>query len=138
MKEVQFNIFRRMAILVFSLITVLGALFTAITYLATTNYHQASTQLLNKDVADHIAKFTSPFDKNGINKQKADSVFKDAMVLSPSAEVYFLDTAGTVIAFHAPQKDIRLWKIPLSHIRQYIAANGRQYIKAPTQKTLCI
>jgi signal transduction histidine kinase len=134
MKEVQFNIFRRMAILVFSLITVLGALFTAITYLATTNYHQASTQLLNKDVADHIAKFTSPFDKNGINKQKADSVFEDAMVLSPSSEVYFLDTAGTVIAYHAPQKDIRLWRIPLTNIHQYIAANGRHYIKAPDPK----
>lgn len=134
MKELQFNIFRRMVILVFSLITVLGILFTAITYFATTNYHQASTQLLNKDVAAHIAKFTSPFENGTVNKQKADSVFYDAMVLSPSAEVYFLDTAGRVIAFHAQPKEIRLWKLPLLNINQYITAQGREYIKAPDPK----
>lgn len=134
MKERQFGIFRRMVILVFSVITVLGILFIVITYLATTNYHQASTQLLNKDVAAHIAEFTSPFDKDGINKQKADSVFHDAMVLSPSAEVYFLDTAGKVIAFHAPQAEIRLWTIPLANINKYIATQGQEYMKAPDPK----
>jgi signal transduction histidine kinase len=131
MKERQLNIFGRIAVLVFTLITVLGILFIAITYLATTNYHQASTQLLNKEVAAHIAKFTSPFEANGINKQKADSVFRDAMVLSPSSEVYFLDTAGNIIAFHATSKEIRLWSIPLANIHQYIAAKGQKYIKAP-------
>lgn len=134
MKPKGFTIFRRIAILVFSLITILGALFITITYLAITHYHQASTQLLNKDVAAHIAQFTSPFDKSGINKQKADSVFHDAMVLSPSAEVYFLDTAGKVIAFHAPEKEIRLWKLPLANINKYITAKGGDYIQAPDPK----
>lgn len=134
MKEKQFSIFRRITIMVFLLITILGVLFIAITYLSTKHYHQASTQLLNKDVAAHIAKFTSPFDKNGINKQKADSVFKDAMVISPSAEVYFLDTAGKVIAFHAPEKDIRLWKVPLNNLQTYIRDSGKNYIKAPDPK----
>lgn len=134
MKERQFSIFRRITILVFSLITVLGLLFIAITYFATTHYHQASTQLLNKDVAAHIAEFTSPFEKNGINKQKADSVFKNAMVISPSAQIYFLDTGGKVIAFYAPQKDIKLWKIALENIKKYIAEKGKDYIKAPDPK----
>jgi signal transduction histidine kinase len=134
MKEKQFSIFRRITILVFSLITVLGLLFIAITYFATTHYHQASTQLLNKDVAAHIAEFTSPFEKNGINKQKADSVFKNAMVISPSAQIYFLDTGGKVIAFYAPQKDIKLWKIALENIKKYIAEKGKDYIKAPDPK----
>ncbi len=134
MKEKQFSIFRRITIMVFSLITILGVLFIAITYLSTKHYHQASTQLLNKDVAAHIAQFTSPFDKNGINKQKADSVFKNAMVISPSVEVYFLDTAGTVVAFYAPEKDIRLWKVPLNNIQTYIVDSGKNYIKAPDPK----
>lgn len=134
MKEKGFIIFRRITILVFSLITILGILFIAITYLATTHYHQASLQLLNKDVAAHIAKFTSPFDNGRINKQKADSIFYDAMVLNPSVEVYFLDTAGNVIAFHAPREEIRLWNIPLNNIKKYIATGGEEYIKAPDPK----
>ncbi|MEJ7767661.1 MAG: HAMP domain-containing sensor histidine kinase [Chitinophagaceae bacterium] len=131
MKGKRFNIFRRIAVLVFSLITILGILFIAITYFATTHYHQASLQLLNKEVAAHIAKFTSPFERDGINLQKADSVFHDAMVLSPSVEVYFLDTTGKVIAFHASEKEIKLRNIPLANIHQYIEAKGEKYIKAP-------
>ena len=131
MKEKKFNMFRRITILVFSLITVLGLLFIMITYLATTQYHQASTQLLNREVAAHIAEFTSPFEKDGINKRKADSVFHDAMVISPSAEVYFLDTTGKVIAYHANEEEIKLKNISLDNIKKYIARQGQEYIKAP-------
>ncbi len=116
MKNRNFTIFRRFAIMIFGLTAVLSLLFIIITYLTTNYYHQASTQLLNKDVASHIAEFTSPFSESGINKQKADSVFKNAMVLSPNAEVYFLDTTGKVIAFHAPEKEIIEWMIPLAPI----------------------
>ncbi len=65
MKEKKFSIFRRITILVFALITILGVLFMVLTYYATTHFHLASTQLLNKDVAAHIAKFASPFDGTG-------------------------------------------------------------------------
>ncbi len=102
-----------------------------ITYFTTKNFHQASTQLLNKDVAAHIAKFTSPFENDGINKRKADSVFKDAMVISPSAEIYFLDTAGKVMAFHPNEKQIKLWQLPLQNIKKLIASKGEDYITGP-------
>jgi signal transduction histidine kinase len=103
----------------------------AITYLSTKNYHEASTQLLNKDVAAHIAKFTSPFEGDGINKRKADSVFHDAMVISPSAEIYFLDTTGKIIAYHPNENKVQLEVLPLENIRQLIASHGQEYIKGP-------
>ncbi|MEO6637671.1 MAG: HAMP domain-containing sensor histidine kinase [Ginsengibacter sp.] len=131
MKTKKFSIFQRITILIFALITALCILFILITYLATTYFYQASTQLLNKDVATHIKEFSSPFEKNGINKRKADSVFQNAMVLSPSAAVYFLDTTGTVIAFHAPKDSIKLWNISLDNIKEYIKSNGEKYIKGP-------
>ncbi len=132
--KTKFSIFQRITILIFALITVLCILFISITYVATTYFYQASTQLLNKDVALHIKEFSSPFEKDGINKRKADSVFKNAMVLSPSAEVYFLDTAGKVIAFHAPKDSIKLWNLPLRNIKAYIKSNGEKYIKGPDPK----
>ena len=134
MKQKKLTIFRRFAIVIFSLITILGLLFIIITYLSTTHYHDAGTQLLNKDVAKHIAQFTSPFTPSGINKQKADSIFKNAMVLSPSAEVYFLDTAGKVIAFHASEKEIKDWLIALTPIKKYIQTKGEEYVKGTDPK----
>jgi signal transduction histidine kinase len=100
-----------------------------ITYLSTTTYHEASTQLLNKDIAAHIAKFTSPFEGQGVNPKKADSVFYNAMVLSPSAEVYFLDTNGKVIAFHSPKNEISRWNVPLDPIKSYIELKGQVFVK---------
>jgi signal transduction histidine kinase len=105
-----------------------------IAYFSTVAFHEASTQLLNKDVAAHIAEFTSPFENNGINKKKADSVFHDAMVISPGAEVYFLNPVGKVIAFHASEKDIRLWNVPLQHIQKLIESKGEKYIKGADPK----
>jgi signal transduction histidine kinase len=136
MKQQNFSILRRIAILIFVLITVMCTLFITITYFATIRFYEASTQLLNKDVAAHIAKFSSPFEAGGINKEKADSVFQNAMVISPSDEVYFLDTTGKVIAFHAPTNEIRLWQISPDHIRKYIADSGTTYIKGPDPKDI--
>jgi signal transduction histidine kinase len=129
MKKKRFTIFRRIGILFFALITILCLLFMSLTYFSVSNFHEASTELLNKDVAAHIAKFTSPFKDSGINLQKADSVFYDAMVLSPSAEVYFLDTYGKVIAYHADEKEIRQWMVPVAPIKKLISAEGKQFIK---------
>ena len=95
------------------------------------HYYQASTQLLNKDVAGHIATFTSPFEQEGLNKQKADSVFYQAMVISPSVEVYFLDTTGRVIYFHGAPHEIRQPVISLDNIGEYLNSNGQMYIKGP-------
>lgn len=128
------NIFTRISILVFALIATLSILFILITYTSTTYFFNESTQLLNKDVAAHIAKFTSPFEGTTVNKRKADSVFYNAMVVSPSIEVYFLDTAGKIIYYEAPDSTIKLWRIPLNNINKLIASKGEAYILSPDPK----
>src|SRR5258707_1103595 len=122
MKPLRMVRFPRTWLIVILLIALLGLLFTGITWLATTNFYEASTQLLNKDVAAHIAKFTSPYGNGGFDRQKADSVFYDAMVISPSAEVYFLDTTGRVIYFHGKQEEIKEWQVGLGAIQSYIGS----------------
>ena len=122
MKNQSTGIFRRIGLLIFIIVTVLSGLFVALTYMATTEYYEASTQLLNKDVAAHIAKFSSPFGKNGVDKKKADSVFYNAMIVSPNVEVYFLDNNGRVVYYHAADSLIKTRVVPLENIKQYIKA----------------
>jgi signal transduction histidine kinase len=124
-------IFRRIYIAVFLLIALLGLLFIGVTYMATTSFYAASTQLLNKDVAGHIAKFTSPYGREGFDRQKADSVFYEAMVISPSAEVYFLDTSGRVIYFHGAPGEIQRWQVSVEPLQRYIRTGGLRYIDGP-------
>jgi len=128
MKQEPFAFFRRIYVVVVLLIAVLGMLFIGVTYLATTSFYAASTQLLNKDVAGHIAKFTSPYGREGFDRQKADSVFYQAMVISPSAEVYFLDTTGRVIYFHGDTSEIRSWQVDMEALRRYLQSGGLRFI----------
>lgn len=128
MRTKRFPLFRRAYWVIFLLIVVLGMLFTGITYLAITNFFEASTQLLNKDVAGHIARFTSPYGREGFDRRKADSVFYDAMVISPSAEVYFLDTTGRVMYFNGKRGEIKEWQVVLEPIRRYLASGGRKHV----------
>jgi signal transduction histidine kinase len=121
-------IFRRIYFLVFLLIALLGLVFVGVTYITATTFYAASTQLLNKDVAGHIAKFTSPYGREGFDRQKADSVFYQAMVISPSAEVYFLDTTGRVIYFHGDTAEIRSWQVDLGPLERYLRSEGLHYI----------
>lgn len=131
MNRSPFALFRQIYLVVFLLTALLCVAFTGVTYLATTNFYEASTQLLNKDVASHIARFTSPYGREGFDRHKADSVFYDAMVISPSAEVYFLDTSGRVIYFHGVPEEIKLPVIPLIDIHRYIASGGTRHISGP-------
>lgn len=121
MKLRSTGIFSRIGFFVFFVITALGVLFVVITYTATSEYYRASTQLLNKDIAEHIAKLSSPFTQEGINKKKADSVFYNTMIFSPNTEVYFLDTAGKVMYYHAPDSLIKQRQVPLDNIKTYLS-----------------
>jgi signal transduction histidine kinase len=131
MRKQPAAIFRRIYFAVFLLIAMLGLLFIGVTYMATTSFYAASTQLLNKDVAGHIAKFTSPYGREGFDRQKADSVFYEAMVISPSAEVYFLDTTGRVIYFHGSPGEIQRWQVSVEPLQRYILTGGLRYISGP-------
>jgi signal transduction histidine kinase len=131
-----FAIFRRIYVVVFLLIAVLGLLFVGVTYVATTSFYAASTELLNKDVAGHIAKFTSPYGREGFDRQKADSVFYQAMVISPSAEVYFLDTSGRVIYFHGDTTEIQSWQVDPVALRQYLESGGADFISGSDPRDL--
>jgi signal transduction histidine kinase len=134
MTKGKLNLFKRISILIFLLVTVLSLLFIVITYFTTNEFNQSSMQLADKDVAAHIAKFTSPYEEKGLNKNIADSVFYNAMVLNPGIEVYFLDTTGSIMYYHAADSVIKLWKIPLTNIKKHIQSNGEDYIKGPDPK----
>ena len=120
MKTRSTGIFSRIGFFIFIAITALSILFVVVTYTATTEYYQASTQLLNKDIAEHIAKFSAPFNNGGIDRKKADSVFYNTMIISPNTEVYFLDTTGMVKYYHAPDSLIKERKVPLANIETYL------------------
>ena len=74
MKPKTSTIFSRIILLVGALITGLAVVFVIITYFVANSYYESSTQLLNKDVAAHIAEFAEPFKSDGLDKRRAGHV----------------------------------------------------------------
>jgi len=52
-------------------------------------------------------------------------------VISPSAEVYFLDTGGRVIYYHGAPGEIKSPVIPLTDIHRYMDCGGTKHISGP-------
>ncbi len=91
-------------------------------------YFQETSQKLNIDLAKHISAETNCFTDGKVNEKVLKEIFHNVMIINPSIEVYLLDTTGTILTYFAPDKKIKLKKIPLKPINTFIADNGKNFI----------
>jgi signal transduction histidine kinase len=98
------------------------------TIVSARRYFETSHQRLNRDVAAHIAQFSSPFFNDTVSKQEAEKVFFNAMVMNPSIEVYLLNREGKILSYYAPEKELQLTTVALEPVRAFIASAGSEYI----------
>lgn len=91
-------------------------------------YYMESSQRLNRELADHIAKFTKPFVDGEVNDEELKATFFNVMVVNPAAEVYLIDTEGKILKYDAPEEKIKLTHVPLPPIQSFIADTTQQYI----------
>lgn len=122
-------LFGRLALTFLLMLMLLAAVYSYLTAYSANRYFEATYQRLNHEVAAHIAKFARPFINQQVNRRGADEIFFNAMVTNPSAEVYLLDSAGTILVYHAPDEKIKRSRVSLGPVRQFIQARGRVYIK---------
>ncbi|MFT7560393.1 MAG: signal transduction histidine kinase [Flavobacteriales bacterium] len=65
-------------------------------------YEKEVSQLMHKDLAQHVAGHYILFDKNGEpDLAQAKHTFHDLMILGPNFEFYVLDTAGKILTYSA-------------------------------------
>lgn len=91
-------------------------------------YSQETSQRLNRPLAERVAKFTKPFIDGSINEEEVEKLFHNVMVLNPSVEVYLLDEAGKILSYYAPFGEVKLERLNLDPIHQFID-NKEVFIK---------
>ena len=123
------GLFGRLALTFLLVLTLLAVVYGYLTVYSANRYFEATYQRLNNEVAAHIAKFARPFINQEVNRRGADEIFFNAMVTNPSAEVYLLDSVGTILVYHAPDKKIKLRRVSLTPVRRFIQTRGQAYIK---------
>ncbi|MEJ2104489.1 MAG: ATP-binding protein, partial [Ignavibacteriaceae bacterium] len=116
------------ALIIISVVYLYIAAFTA------EMYYQEASQRLNEEVAQHIAQENQFFVNGKANKKVLKKIFHDIMVINPSIEVYLLNTDGKILAYFAPNKEIKLEYVPLEPIKEFLNAGASTFVMGADPK----
>lgn len=122
------SLFWRLSATFFVLLLLVGIAYTYIVTIASNRYYHETTQKLNADVAKHLLHEIKPFENGKVNKEKLDNLMHSMMAVNPGIEVYLLDHTGKILSFVVLDKKVKLNKVSLEPINQFIKTNGKQYV----------
>jgi two-component system, OmpR family, sensor kinase len=86
-------------------------------------YHQEANQRLHGDLASWLVKQYRFEHDGGVDTTGIEAIFGDAMRINPSIEVYLLDMDGRILAFNAPPGKVRLDRVDMTPVRNFLAGN---------------
>lgn len=124
MKSISNSLFWRLSLFFLMTLTILASIYIYITYTASLEYSEETSQKLNKSLAGGIADHTKPFIQGDLNEEEVKHIFHSAMIANPAIEVYLLDTKGKILSFHAPRGRVQVGKLNLDPIHTFIENNN--------------
>lgn len=128
-KETFGSLYWRIAAAFMVMLAVVGLAYIYITARLSGLYFEKINQTLNRNTAYDISIHSSPFENGKASDKAVAEMFHNIMLINPSLEVYLLDTNGKILSYYAPQKKIRLQKINLSPIREFLSSSNSKVIK---------
>lgn len=122
-----------------SILAILGLVYILISSFIGQQYYQEVNQRLYGGLADSTVQAVKPLVDGKVDTFAIQDIMHSMMVVNPSVEVYLLDTEGQIITFVAPYKRVKLKKINLSPVHEFIAAKEKPFIlgddpRHPNQK----
>ncbi len=106
----------------------LGVVYVMVSSYMYRNYIMESSQRLNANIADHLVKETKPLVNGKPDTTATHDIMHSMMVINPSVEVYLLDTTGKIIDYVVPFSTVKLDRVSLGPVREFIKAKGNLYI----------
>lgn len=123
----MFNtLYKKLAALLFLLLTVVGACLIWLYVYTAEMYNQEVSQRLNETLAKNIVSDSLPIKDGEVNQSALDGIFHMLMVINPSIEVYLLDTDGKILAYSAPPEKIKRESINLKPVIKFLASGAKQ------------
>ncbi|MEP6513118.1 MAG: HAMP domain-containing sensor histidine kinase [Parafilimonas sp.] len=122
------NLYWRLSAAFLAILTLIGVAYVYITIHHSAEYFEKVSQLLNRNVATQIVKDTKPFKNGKVDTAVLEEMFRHAMAVNPSLEIYLLDTQGKILAHSVPENKIILEKVDLKPVTEFISNHGTKYI----------
>jgi signal transduction histidine kinase len=92
-------------------------------------YQQEIQQKLNRTLAEHIAKDIPLLSDGTANQPALEDLFHTLMIVNPSIELYLVDTQGAILSFNAPPGKVKLDKVALGPVHEFLEETRELPIK---------
>ena len=145
MKENRINIgkslYWRISASFLFILVILGMVYILITATAAKRHFNEVTQRLNASVAENMLLEVNPFQDGEVNEESLGKIMHSMMAVNPSLEVYLLDAEGEILSFVVLDKKVKLNRISLAPVLEFIKTGGKKHIlgddpRNPGEKTI--
>lgn len=107
---------------------IVGCSYVLITAVTAQRYFQETTQRLNATVAEYMIKEVNPFVDGEVNEAALGTIMHSMMAVNPGIEVYLLDPTGEILSFVVLDQLVKLKRVDLAPIKEFIAAKGDGFV----------
>jgi len=120
MKKISNSLFWRLSIFFLITLLFLGGIFIYVTYKASREYAQETSQNLHRSLAEWIVDHSNTISDGKPNEGEIKQLFERVMNVNPSVEVYVLDNQGEILTFFAPKGEVQMERIDLKPIETFL------------------
>ncbi len=128
MNSTSNRLYIKIATTLLLLLIVLGIGFAIISAYTSRRYFQETNQRLYGNVAEYLVRETKPLKGGEPDSTAIHDIMHSMMIINPSAEVYILNTEGVIKDHVAPYKKVKLEKVDLAPVKDFIASECKSYI----------
>lgn len=114
---------------------VLGVVYVFVTARTAENYFRESNQRLYGDLAEHLVQETKPFKNGKPDTAATHHIMHSMMIINPSVEVYLLDTTGKIVDYVVPYNQVKMERVDLRPVREFIATKGKVCVMGDDPKS---
>lgn len=119
------TLYGKLTLALLALLSVLGALYILVTMVTARVFLQEVNQNLDRDVAEHLVSEVPLMEDGRVQEDALKEIFHMMMVVNPSIEIYLLDTEGRILGYSAPPGKVRLERVPLAPVEEFLERPGR-------------
>lgn len=110
------------------MMTTVGIAYVFITQEEAEKHFMEKSQRLNAKIANSIINEVKPFLNGKKTEAATDEIMHHMMAINPSIEVYLLDQQGNIINYVAPYKKIKMEKVSLKPVKEFLNYTGEDCI----------
>jgi HAMP domain-containing protein len=122
------SLYLRIAVFFFVMLFLLGVAYLIIDVITAKRYYDETTQKLNAPVAAHMLLEVTPFENGKVQEDAIGKIMHSMMAVNPGLEVYLLDPEGKIVSFVVLKERVKLDKVALAPIKEFLRTHGQQLV----------